>query len=384
MLYRWIALVLVGAGTIPLWTGRPVLAAADDEIGKLIARINAAGPEGAGNQDAANAWKDLVARGADALLPTVAALGDAGPRAANWLRPAIDAIVEREHRAGRKLPLDRLEQFVKDVKNLPVSRRAAYELLASEDKQTPDRLLPGMIDDPSIDLRRDAIAAAIEKAAPHVKEAPDTAKAELRKLFGSVRDQDQAEKVAKLLGELGEDVDLTTHFGFITKWMVVGPFDSTDGAGFGKPFDPERAVDLSASYTGKDGKALKWSSYWTFDTLGSVDLNEALGKHKHAAAYAFAALDSPAERPAEVRVGSIGGVEVFLNGKRVFAREEYHHGQRMDQYVGLGTLKKGRNEVLVKVLQNNQTEPWAQEWSFQARLCDATGGALPLKLLTAN
>jgi len=32
---------------------------------------------------------------------------------------------------------------------------------------------------------------------------------------------------------------------------------------------------------------------------------------------------------------------------------------------------------LIKVCQNNQTDSWAQTWSFQARVCDATGGALP-------
>src|SRR5262245_52229154 len=143
MLYRWIALAFAGAGIALMSAGRPV-AAADDDVAKLIARIKAAGPEGSGNQDVAAAWQDLVARGADALLPTLLALGEVEPRAANWLRPAIDSIVEAEKKAGRKLPLDRLEQFVKDTKKPPVSRRVAYELLARDDQQASERLLPGM------------------------------------------------------------------------------------------------------------------------------------------------------------------------------------------------------------------------------------------------
>jgi hypothetical protein len=69
-----------------------------------------------------------------------------------------------------------------------------------------------------------------------------------------------------------------------------------------------------------------------------------------------------------------------LNGKEIFAREEYHHGSRFDQYVVRATLKAGANELLVKVCQNNQTDAWAQVWQFQLRLADATGGAAPFKL----
>ena len=45
-------------------------------------------------------------------------------------------------------------------------------------------------------------------------------------------------------------------------------------------------------------------------------------------------------------------------------------------------LRKGRNEVLLKVCQNEQKDDWAQTWSFQARLCDALGGAVPFAIVT--
>ena len=102
-----------------------------------------------------------------------------------------------------------------------------------------------------------------------------------------------------------------------------------------------------------------------------------LGKHKGTVAYAYAVALSPAERPVQIRAGSANALKLFLNGKEVFAREEYHHGMEMDQYVGTGTLKAGRNDLLVKVCQNEQSEPWAQNWMFQVRLCDAVGAAVP-------
>jgi hypothetical protein len=379
MLTRWTGPLL----GVLLFCFVSTAAAAEAPFDALFRRINALGPQGDGNQDAAAAWRQLVAHGADALLPTLTALGEAKPIPANWLRTAIDAIVEKERLNKRALPLDQLEAFIKERAHAPRSRRRAYELLVEADPKAPERLLPGMIEDPSVELRRDAIAAAIERATPLIQSDPKGAEAESLKLFAACRHQDQAEQIAKTLRKLGADVDLTAHFGFITKWMVAGPFESPNGSGYLKPFEPERKVDLSATYEGK-GREVKWHSYWTFDTYGSVDLNEALGKHKDAVGYAFAAIESPAERPVEVRLGSVVAVEVFLNGKRVFNFEEHHHGQRMDQYIGRGTLQAGRNKLLVKLIQNNQTESWAQEWTFQLRLCDETGGAIPLKLLTAN
>jgi hypothetical protein len=73
-------------------------------------------------------------------------------------------------------------------------------------------------------------------------------------------------------------------------------------------------------------------------------------------------------------------VKVFLNGRLIFAREEYHHGMRMDQHVAPATLRVGRNEILLKVCQNEQKEEWAQKWSFQLRITDSAGAKVPLEV----
>ena len=85
----------------------------------------------------------------------------------------------------------------------------------------------------------------------------------------------------------------------------------------------------------------------------------------------------PKERTLEIRVGCINGLKVFLNGKQLFAREEYHHGMRLDQYAVRGTFKQGKNEILLKVCQNEQKDAWAQSWQFQLRLCEFVGAAAP-------
>ena len=79
-------------------------------------------------------------------------------------------------------------------------------------------------------------------------------------------------------------------------------------------------------------------------------------------------------------MGSNNGTKIFLNGEELFAREEYHHGLRMDQHVGRGALKVGRNFIVVKICQNEQKDDWAQAWGFQLRVCDSIGAAVPVVL----
>src|SRR5262249_22796812 len=142
-------------------------------------------------------------------------------------------------------------------------------------------------------------------------------------------------------------------------------------------YPPEKAVDLKAMYKGKEGAAVKWVPLSTKDLYGKVDLNKDIGKLKGVIAYAHAVVDSPEERPIEVRAGSFNALKIFLNGKEVFFRDEYHHGMQLDQHIGRGMLKKGKNEILLKVCQNEQTEEWAQSWIYQVRLTDAVGQAVP-------
>jgi hypothetical protein len=141
---------------------------------------------------------------------------------------------------------------------------------------------------------------------------------------------------------------------------------------------------LKAVYKGKDGKEVRWAAHTAAKPLGEVDFNKIFGELKGVTAYAYAVVDSPAARPVELRATSNDAVRIYLNGKEVFAREEYHHGTRMDQHVGRGTLKTGRNEILVKVCQNEQSEDWARLWHFQLRVCDALGGAVPLTVVTGK
>src|SRR5262249_14549063 len=181
----------------------------------------------------------------------------------------------------------------------------------------------------------------------------------------------------KALKEFGVEVDVAAHYGFIRTWMIAVPFDNTAGKGFDVAMAPEKGVDLAAAYKGKGDAEPRWAEHSTPDPLGRRDLTKQLGKQKGTPAYAYAVLDSPAELAAEVRLGCINSVKVFVNGQPLLAREECHHGMQMDQHILPARLKKGRNEILLKVSQNEQADVWAQEGMFQRQKGDAIGRARP-------
>jgi len=360
--------VLVGASGLSAATN-------ETELSAVLASIKQVGTKGAGHRAAQAAWQKLADADAAQLPAILVALDDASPLAANWLRGATEAIVARRLADGGSLPTAALEEFLADRRHAPRSRRLAYEWLVRVDQTTADRLLPGMLDDPSLELRRDAVAQLIVQASAKGKQDPDAAKAILQTALQSARDLDQINDAIRKLGDLGVKIDLTSQLGFVTHWKVVGPFDNAGGRGFAVAYPPEKSVDLAATYPGKSGE-VHWVEAEASDEMGHVDLNRALGTHKGAAAYAFAEFDSDAARPVELRLGSANASKIWLNGKPLEEAEVYHAFTTMDQYIGRGECKRGKNRILVKLCQNEQTEDWAAEWKFQLRVCDPTGGAL--------
>jgi hypothetical protein len=372
---RNLALLACGMALIP----RP---AEGQEVALLAARIKAVEKEGQGNEEAARAWNGLVRLGPAALVPILAEMDGSRPVAANWLRAAVDTIAERAVKAEKQLPAPQLEAFIRERRHDGQPRRLAYDWLVRIDSAAPGRLLPEMLDDPSAELRRDAVALVLKEAKDRLEaKDEDGARKAYRKALEAARDIDQVKLIAGRLKGLGQEVDLTRRFGFLTEWMIVGPFDNSGGAGYSKVFPPEKGVDLKMTFLGKGSAPLRWQRHVTTAPLGLVDLNQAIGKLKGVTAYALATVVSSAERTVEIRAASNNAVRIYLNGQEVFGREEYHHGMRMDQHVGRGVLKAGRNEILVKVCQNEQTETWAESWSLQVRLCDAIGGRIPLTVV---
>ena len=137
-------------------------------------------------------------------------------------------------------------------------------------------------------------------------------------------------------------------------------------------------IDLTATYSGKNAEA-KWTDYTSTDEYGQIDFNKPFTMLKEVTGYAYTEFESNEERDAQIRLGCKNGWKVWLNGQLIFARDEYHRGAKLDQYKLPVKLQKGKNKILVKCCQNEQTEQWTVEWQFQLRVCDDTGTAILAK-----
>src|SRR6478609_9535404 len=223
--------------------------------------IRAVGPEGQGNAAATAAWKQLATGNASTIRPILTAMDGANDYALNWLRAAVDAIASRESQAGRPLALADLKKFLAEPGHHPRARWLALALIAQSDPTAADQMLDGMLNDPSMEIRRDAVQKLIGQADQMLSRsnAPG-ATVFLQQALHHARDAQQIEGIAKKLKDLGSPVDLQKHFGFIADWKIVGPFDNTGNKGFELAYPPEQSIDLQAEYAGKTNK-VRWQDY---------------------------------------------------------------------------------------------------------------------------
>lgn len=343
-----------------------------------LAQLRKVGSEGAGNAEAASAWSELTALGPEMLLPVLTAMEGSNPMARNWMRTAVETVFDRELGKGGALPGDAIKAFVEDRNNEPNARRLAFDLYAKLAPEAAEALVPGFADDPSPALRRDAVAKLLAEGKARLEAGDkESSLAILGKALDAARDVDQIDAVTKLLREkLEQKVDLPKHFGFLSYWHLIAPFDNIERQGFDRTYSPEQEIDLNAEYEGKDGAKVKWQDYSTPDDYGKVDFNQPFGPLKQVVGYAYTEFNAGEERLAELRLGCKNAWKIWFNGELLFGRDEYHRGQRIDQYSLPVTLKKGKNTILVKACQNEQEQDWTVQWEFQLRVCDATGTAI--------
>ena len=114
-----------------------------------------------------------------------------------------------------------------------------------------------------------------------------------------------------------------------------------------------------------------------------MNLIQGLAPAKEAVGYAYTVVESPRGLAAELRCGADDNCTVWLNGQKVFGREQWLNGIRLDRFTVPIKLKAGPNELLVKVCQGPQhKDPQvANNWTLQLRFCDSAGIGIQLRSL---
>jgi hypothetical protein len=339
----------------------------ESDLHQALAAVRGVGPNGRGSAAAARAWPVLAAAGVDQLPVLLAGMDGANPLARNWLRAALDPVLDRAAKAKQPVPAAALEAFLRDVRHDPQARRLAYELVVKAEPAAAERLLPGLLDDPSPELRRDAVARLLDQADKLFQENKrDESKPLYRRALAAGRDRDQLDRTAKRLGELG----------FLRHWKVIGPFPNPPGKGIDTVYPPERGLDFAAEYDGKAGK-VRWKEFTSTKENAVIDLNDAVAANPESVAYAAAEFRSPAARDAEVRLGCFTAFKLWVNGELVLVRGDAFTGMRADHYVAKVKLKPGANTILLKIAQDEPPPlPPPNHWRFLLRVSDPTGAAI--------
>lgn len=355
-----------------------------DEVADSVKLLQSIEPGGKGTASARKAVESLAASGD--LMAVLKGFKGSSPLSVNWLRNAFEEIVEANKKAAKPLPVEELKGFIADRSESPIARRLAYETLRAADATIEDQLIPDMLLDPSPEFRRDAVARLIQEAS--AAEAAAATPIYRKALSGAVH-EDQVKQIAEALRKNGETVNIQKHFGFLPQWMVIGPFDNKEEKGFAVAYTPETTaaegnpLDPAAEFDGQLGK-VKWQSVVTEDDYGVLDIAKQIQNYKGSLMYASTTWKSDREQNVEIRLGTPNAWKLWVNGKLVFEREEYHRSSAMDQYKVPVLLKAGDNVVLIKVCQNEQTQDWAQKYQFQLRVCDSTGSAVLPVTTTAS
>ena len=337
--------------------------------------------QGVGHAKAVEAMKVLNSVSASEIPVLLEGLDGANPISANWIRAAIQKAVA----GSESLPADSIAAYFKDQSKNPQGRWLAWQIVCDCKSDFRDQTIDALVTDPSMPLRAIGIAKLIDDAKAmgmDVEKMDSAAKdkklAILKTALENARDVKQISSIAKSMSPLGEEeVDLPKHLGLLPTWDLVAGFDNKEEAGFDVAYEPEQiAATLELKEYKVGDEVFDWSKATTTEKSGAVDLNKVIGKKKGVIAYAATTFESSSERDVEVRIGTPNAHKIWVNGELVMSNEIYHNSNSIDKFTAPVKLKKGDNKILVKLCQNEQTQSWAQDWSFQFRFCDSTGKAV--------
>ena len=147
---------------------------------------------------------------------------------------------------------------------------------------------------------------------------------------------------------------------FVTSWLAAGPFTESGASSALTLFDVVFAPE-------KEGAAVSWKP---LSCTGTADLSSLFPGELNCVAYMKTTVSSPADLDGMLLLGSDDGLKVWLNGE-VVHRANVDRGLVADQDVATIHLRKGPNELLLKVTQGGGG------WAACARIVSRDGSTIP-------
>ncbi len=161
--------------------------------------------------------------------------------------------------------------------------------------------------------------------------------------------------------------------GFVSRWIVAGPFDNEGKTGLDRSFGPEEelqdALSMARTY---DGKERQVGNRMTPDAFpyGWVDLGALMRPQEKVCGYATTFVRDPRAkqpRPFSIWFGAAGAAKVFFDGREVLKDPKYRELDT-DRFGVTLTMKDTAWHRLTVKACGDEDAPM-----FLLRLADATG-----------
>jgi len=161
---------------------------------------------------------------------------------------------------------------------------------------------------------------------------------------------------------------LSEGSGFLTSWLLIGPFPNEDKGGYSRTFEPEEKLDFSASARGTD-REVTWRRVPCSNPNGILTLGNFVDPAENSTAFLATFVYSETERDAVIRCSFSGAHKIWVN-RDLIAGNPAYSPSAFDQFSYPLRLSAGWNVILVKAC--HAKGPWA----VRARLTDKAGSPL--------
>ena len=174
-------------------------------------------------------------------------------------------------------------------------------------------------------------------------------------------------------GDLAGAKARVKDLGFVSRWIVTGPFDNEGKSGFDRVFGPEEQLSeplsMTQTYDGKE-RAVRHRLIPDVFPYAWVDLGAIVRPQENVCAYATTFVrDRHAQkgpRPLSIWFGSAGAAKVFFDGKLILKDAKYKQLDE-DRFGVTLTMHEGWHRLTVKVCGHDDPP------MFALRLASASG-----------